>query len=95
MRYISTRGAAPALAFDDVLLAGLARDGGLYVPETWPRLTDDEIREMLIERRPSADIKKAAKKSGMSFLRESAVARTLGGQTTLEEINRVTFVETS
>ena len=33
MRYISTRGAAPALAFDDVLLAGLARDGGLYVPE--------------------------------------------------------------
>jgi type IV pilus assembly protein PilB len=55
----------------------------------------DEIREMLIERRPSADIKKAAKKSGMSFLRESAVARTLTGQTTLEEINRVTFVETS
>ena len=55
----------------------------------------DEIREMLIERRPSADIKKAAKKSGMSFLRESAVARTLSGQTTLEEINRVTFVETS
>jgi type IV pilus assembly protein PilB len=55
----------------------------------------DEIREMLIERRPSADIKKAAKRSGMSFLRESAVARTLIGQTTLEEINRSTFVETS
>ncbi len=55
----------------------------------------DEIREMLIERRPSADIKKAAKKSGMTFLRESAVARTLSGETTLEEINRVTFVETS
>jgi type IV pilus assembly protein PilB len=55
----------------------------------------DEIREMLIERRPSADIKKAAKRSGMSFLRESAVERTLTGQTTLEEINRVTFVETS
>ena len=44
MRYISTRGAAPALGFTDVLLAGLARDGGLYVPETWPRLTADEIR---------------------------------------------------
>ena len=55
----------------------------------------DEIREMLIERRPSADIKKAAKRSGMSFLRESAVARTLTGQTTLEEINRSTFVEAS
>jgi type IV pilus assembly protein PilB len=55
----------------------------------------DEIREMLIERRPSADIKKAAKRSGMLFLRESAVARTLIGETTLEEINRSTFVETS
>jgi type IV pilus assembly protein PilB len=55
----------------------------------------DEIREMLIERRPSADIKKAAKRSGMLFLRESAVARTLVGETTLEEINRSTFVETS
>ncbi|HTO82053.1 MAG TPA: threonine synthase [Methylomirabilota bacterium] len=46
MRYVSTRGAAPALAFDDVLLAGLARDGGLYVPETWPRLGHGELRAM-------------------------------------------------
>ncbi len=46
MRYISTRGGAPALGFTDVLLAGLARDGGLYVPETWPRLTADEIRAL-------------------------------------------------
>jgi threonine synthase len=38
VRYISTRGAAPALGFEDVLLAGLARDGGLYVPERWPAL---------------------------------------------------------
>ncbi|GAB2176147.1 threonine synthase [Dongia sp. agr-C8] len=38
MRYISTRGAAPRLDFEAVLLAGLARDGGLYVPETWPSL---------------------------------------------------------
>ena len=37
-RYISTRGEAPALGFCDVMLAGLARDGGLYVPETWPQL---------------------------------------------------------
>jgi threonine synthase len=36
MRYVSTRGEAPVLGFDDVLLAGLAVDGGLYVPETWP-----------------------------------------------------------
>ncbi|HEY1383908.1 MAG TPA: threonine synthase [Dongiaceae bacterium] len=46
MRYISTRGAAPALGFIDVLLTGLARDGGLYVPETWPRLGPDEIRKL-------------------------------------------------
>ncbi len=38
MRYVSTRGEAPPLGFIDVTLAGLARDGGLYVPETWPRL---------------------------------------------------------
>ena len=41
MRYISTRGAAPELGFADVLLAGLATDGGLYVPVEWPSLADD------------------------------------------------------
>ncbi|WP_431861177.1 threonine synthase [Azospirillum sp.] len=46
MRYISTRGAAPALGFEDVLLTGLARDGGLYVPETWPQFTADDIRAL-------------------------------------------------
>ncbi|MGA1439186.1 MAG: threonine synthase, partial [Ilumatobacteraceae bacterium] len=40
MRYVSTRGRAPELGFADVLLAGLARDGGLYVPERWPTLPD-------------------------------------------------------
>jgi threonine synthase len=44
MRFVSTRGAAPALAFDEVLLTGLARDGGLYVPESWPQLLPDQIR---------------------------------------------------
>ena len=43
MRYISTRGAAPALDFADAMLTGLARDGGLYVPESWPRFSADEI----------------------------------------------------
>ena len=38
MRYVSTRGSAPELGFADVLLAGLANDGGLYVPEHWPML---------------------------------------------------------
>src|SRR5262244_3979387 len=43
VRYISTRGEAPPLGFVDVTLAGLARDGGLYVPETWPRLSRETI----------------------------------------------------
>ena len=43
VRYISTRGEAPPLGFVDVTLAGLARDGGLYVPETWPRLDRETI----------------------------------------------------
>ncbi|MEJ8571767.1 threonine synthase [Microbaculum marinum] len=43
MKYVSTRGQAPALDFSDVLLTGLAADGGLYVPETWPSLSQGEI----------------------------------------------------
>ena len=43
MRYISTRGEAPELGFDDALLTGLARDGGLYVPKAWPRLAPETI----------------------------------------------------
>lgn len=43
MQYVSTRGQAPTLGFCDVVLAGLARDGGLYVPAEWPQLTVDEI----------------------------------------------------
>ncbi|PHP67141.1 threonine synthase [Zhengella mangrovi] len=46
MRYVSTRGQAPVLGFSDALLAGLARDGGLYVPETWPQFSADDIRAM-------------------------------------------------
>ncbi|MGH9084434.1 MAG: threonine synthase [Acidimicrobiales bacterium] len=40
MKYVSTRGDAPVLGFGDTLLTGLASDGGLYVPETWPALPD-------------------------------------------------------
>ena len=46
MKYVSTRGAAPVLSFDAALLAGLASDGGLYVPETWPRLTRPDMRAL-------------------------------------------------
>ncbi len=43
VNYISTRGRAPILGFEDVLLAGLARDGGLYVPDQWPQLSREAI----------------------------------------------------
>ncbi|OYY70230.1 threonine synthase [Sphingomonas sp. 28-63-12] len=43
MRYTSTRGAAPALDFEQVTLAGLASDGGLYLPERWPQLSAEEM----------------------------------------------------
>jgi threonine synthase len=46
MKYVSTRGEAPELGFRDVILAGLARDGGLYVPEKWPQLTHEQITAM-------------------------------------------------
>ncbi len=46
MKYVSTRGEAPELGFQDALLAGLARDGGLYVPEIWPQLSKEEILSM-------------------------------------------------
>jgi type II secretory ATPase GspE/PulE/Tfp pilus assembly ATPase PilB-like protein len=53
----------------------------------------DTVREMILSRRSSADIKRAAREEGMIFLRESAVNKALAGKTTLYEINKVTFVE--
>jgi type IV pilus assembly protein PilB len=53
----------------------------------------DRIREMILDRRPTSEIKKAARDEGMRFLRESAVEQVLAGRTTLREINKVTFVE--
>jgi threonine synthase len=46
VKYISTRGQAPELTFEDAMLTGLARDGGLYVPETIPKLSTDDIKAM-------------------------------------------------
>ena len=46
MRYVSTRGDAPVLGFNDAILTGLARDGGLYLPEEWPAFSAAEIAEL-------------------------------------------------
>ena len=53
----------------------------------------DRIRDMILERRPTSEIKRAAREDGMTFLRECAVRRVFDGVTTLREINKVTFVE--
>ena len=54
----------------------------------------DRIREMILEKRPTSEIRKAAREEGMRFLRESALDKVRGGFTTLKEINKVTFIET-
>jgi threonine synthase len=54
VRYLSTRGEAPILGFEDVMLSGLARDGGLYVPAEWPRLSDATMETL--RGRPYAEL---------------------------------------
>ena len=53
----------------------------------------DHIREIILDKRPISEVKRAAREQGMRLLRESAVDRVLSGETTLREINKVTFVE--
>ena len=55
---------------------------------------DDEIREMLLEKKPGSEIRRKAREKGMHFLRDSALERVRAGITTLREINKVTFIET-
>ena len=69
MRYVSTRGGAPPISFDDALLAGLAPDGGLYVPETWPSL--DEVD-------PNAGYAAVAAEILAPFVEGSVLAGRLG-----------------
>jgi type IV pilus assembly protein PilB len=53
----------------------------------------DRIREMILEKKPTSEIKRQARDEGMTFLRESAVEKVRAGITTLKEINKVTFIE--
>ena len=71
MLYVSTRGAAPPAGFADVLLSGLAPDGGLYVPQTWPTLSRDEIADFA--GRPYAEVAGAvmARFAGEAFTPEA------------------------
>lgn len=76
MRYVSTRGQAAALGFSDVLLAGLAGDGGLYVPERWPAFTAAELAAFA--GRPYAEVAAAV------------VSRFVGGEIAEADIGRMT-----
>lgn len=89
MKYISTRGQAPSLSFEDVVLTGLASDGGLYLPETMPTFSKEEIASMagmsyqdlafkvmapfVAGEVPDADLKKIIDKSYATF-RHTAIA---------------------
>ena len=53
----------------------------------------DRVREMIIARRPTSEIKRAAKEEGMLFLRDSGIDKVRAGLTTIREINKVTFIE--
>jgi len=53
----------------------------------------ERIREMILDKRPTSEIRRMAREEGMTFLRECAVERVRSGVTTLKEINKVTFIE--
>ncbi len=53
----------------------------------------DRIRQLILDRRPAAELKQAAREEGMTFLRDSALERVFAGVTTLREINKVTFIQ--
>ena len=53
----------------------------------------DATRELILDRRSAAEIKRAAKAEGMRFLRESALQKVFAGETSLRDVNKVTFVE--
>ncbi len=55
----------------------------------------DHIREMILEKKPSSEVRRAARDEGMHFLREAALKKIRSGTTTLKEINKVTFIETA
>ena len=57
------------------------------------RSARERIRELILNRRPASEIRRAAREEGMTFLRESALEKARMGVTTLKEINKVTFIE--
>ncbi|PCD77855.1 threonine synthase [Pseudothioclava arenosa] len=82
MRYISTRGTAPVLTFSEAMMTGLARDGGLYVPETVPQFTPDEIAALAGQSYEEVAYRVMRPFCGESFSEEElrgAIARAYAG----------------
>ena len=69
MRYVSTRGGAAPASFSDVLLTGLAPDGGLYVPQEWPAFTPAEIAAFA--GRPYAEVAAEVTRPGATERRDN------------------------
>ena len=84
---------AEELDFESNFEFGVPRRSQLIRRRPRDCLTGQDIREMILDRRPTSEIKKVAGQAGMRFLRESAIQQVLRGRTTLREINKVTFVE--
>jgi len=82
-------------AFYEPVGCGECGDTGFLGRTAVSELLDmsDRIRQMILERRPAAEIKQAAREEGMTFLRDSALEKVFSGITTLREINKVTFVQ--
>ncbi|MGO4855509.1 threonine synthase [Phaeovulum sp. W22_SRMD_FR3] len=82
MRYISTRGQAPILSFGEAMLTGLARDGGLYVPESIPVLTHDEIADLAGQSYEEVAFRITSRFTGDTFSEaelKSAIAKAYAG----------------
>src|SRR6185437_4435126 len=94
-------GLAPAewrnVAFYDwpgcIECGGTGRYGGTAIHERLHLYA--RLRQLTLEKRPSSEIRKAAHEEGMKFLRDSALARVRAGVTTMKEINKVTFIEST
>jgi type IV pilus assembly protein PilB len=82
-------------AFHEAVGCGECGESGFLGRTAVSELLDmsDRMRQMILDRRPAAELKQAAREEGMTFLRESALEKALSGQTTLREINKVTFVD--
>ncbi|HEX8765420.1 MAG TPA: type IV-A pilus assembly ATPase PilB, partial [Candidatus Acidoferrum sp.] len=92
-------GLDPAVWSNEVLLEGVGclecSGTGYHGRTAICELMDltDRIREMIVDRRPTSEVKRAAREEGMATLRESGLGKIKAGMTTIKEINKVTFVE--